>query len=117
VFPQTLYEYESRGIVLPNEAQDIFYSWSRFVTDDKNMEQARLAMLKRRDISIILSFEYLGDEFTKEVDQGRRLYKVRKGVKQQARFGNTLLQFLSLASVLLGITLIVIEPRLTRSRG
>ncbi|TMO57793.1 helix-turn-helix domain-containing protein [Pseudoalteromonas aurantia] len=116
VFPQSLYEYESRGVVLPNEPQDIFSSWSRFVPDDADKREAQRIMLKRRDISIVLSFEYLGDEFIKEVEQGRRLYRVGKDVKQQTRFGNTLLQFLGLACVLLGVALMIIEPRLTRSK-
>ncbi|MBQ4852779.1 helix-turn-helix domain-containing protein [Pseudoalteromonas sp. MMG012] len=116
VFPQTLYEYESRGVVLPNEAQDIFYSWSRFVPHDVDIQEVRRAMLKRRDISIILSFDYLGDEFIKEVELGRRLYKVSKDAKQQTRFGNTLLQFIGLTGALLGIALMLIEPRLTRNK-
>ncbi|TMP73371.1 hypothetical protein CWC05_22480, partial [Pseudoalteromonas ruthenica] len=90
--------------------------WSRFVPDDADKREAQRIMLKRRDISIVLSFEYLGDEFIKDVEQGRLLYRVGKDVKQQTRFGNTLLQFLGLACVLLGVALMIIEPRLTRSK-
>jgi len=83
VFNERYYQYESPGIVLKGEPNNIFYNWGDLI--DRSQEDHRkiftakkIEMTKRRDDVIYLSPINQGQRFTKEVVGGKREYHLDK---------------------------------------
>ena len=105
-FPERLYQYESRGVVLPGESAFVFTDWDEGIPDpvgsleqinqiwqkkaEKEQEMyQRLAQLSEQ------SFEYLGQYYIRTVEGGSRTFEY-KGANWVSRSGNTVLQLLGL---------------------
>lgn len=118
-FPERLYQYESRGVVLPGESAFVFTDWDEGIPDpvgsleqinqiwqkkaEKEQEMyQRLAQLTEQ------SFEYLGQYYIRTVDGGSRTFEY-KTPSRVSRTGNTVLQ-------LLGLFLMVFSAALSLGR-
>jgi transcriptional regulator with XRE-family HTH domain len=113
LLPETQYEYRSMGVVLEGEPEDIFRMWSRLTESKKEREEKSKEMLYRENIKNLITFDYQGSGFVVKDNNKRRKYDLIKETKQ-ARVGNMLMQFIGLFSAVLGLVLLVIEPKLSR---
>ena len=98
-FPERLYQYESRGVVLPGESAFVFTDWDQsysvFPSTDKEMQQKKKEMYQRLAQLTEQSFEYLGQYYIRTVDGGSRTFEY-KTPSRVSRTGNTVLQLLGL---------------------
>lgn len=111
-FPERLYQYESRGVVLPGESAFVFTDWDQsysvFPSTDKEMQQKKKEMYQRLAQLTEQSFEYLGQYYIRTVDGGSRTFEY-KTPSRVSRTGNTVLQ-------LLGLFLMVFSAALSLGR-
>jgi hypothetical protein len=110
---ETHFEYRSMGVILKGEPENIFRVWSRLTENRKEREVKAKEMLYRENIKTIITFDYQGNGFVVNDNEKRRKYDLIKETKQ-ARVGNMLMQFIGLFSAVLGLVLLVIEPKLSR---
>ncbi|CAB0151436.1 hypothetical protein PSI9734_01823 [Pseudidiomarina piscicola] len=101
LFDESIYEYESPGVVLPGEPQDIFALAPQLQNGSlSERHQAHVDILKRRDPKIRLLQDYRGAQFSQAIPEApndgfTRTYYLEK-THQRARWPNTLLQALGL---------------------
>ena len=104
-FPETLYSYESRGELEPEEPADYFYGgWRRalptthmgFPNQDlsEQLRAAENAQAQRVDYHFIRSFQPLENNFSKQLENGnRREYRAVVGQQRVTRAQNGWLMF------------------------
>jgi transcriptional regulator with XRE-family HTH domain len=110
------YQYESAGIVLPDEPKNIYANWNRLLDraqPDFNtvVDARRLEIAKRRNEKIYLSNDYLGEQFIQQVEGGRRFYRFdkEKVIPQQV---NAWLQIIGVFLFSTGVMGFILERRL-----
>ncbi len=116
LFDESIYEYESPGVVLPGEPQDIYHLGTQLQSGDlEERQQAHRELLKRRKSDILLLEDYRGDQFNQPIpnapnDSFTRTYYLEE-THQQPRWQNTLLQALGLFLGTFGLVLLIILLR------
>lgn len=85
IFSERHYEYESKGIILDGESEDVFSNWYSLIEVDtaKNddlVKRRRVEMKKREHESILLSPTHKGDHFVLAVKGGKRKYYLNKPI-------------------------------------
>ena len=81
VFPETMYEYMSEGVVLAGEPEDIFVAWRRLTDDSRDaFEQKQREMIARESVDILLLPGYAGQKFLNPVSGGSRFYRFQEPV-------------------------------------
>ena len=81
VFPETMYEYMSEGIVLAGEPEDVFVAWRRLTEDSRDaFEQKQRDMIARESVDILLLPAYAGKKFLTPVSGGSRFYRFQEPV-------------------------------------
>jgi len=114
LFRDVHYQYESQGVILAGEPNNIFSNWRRLLprsTVNKLIDAKALEMTKRRDDLIYLSAENLGDVFVVDVDGGKRRYRFDKEMLITQRI-NAWLQILGVLLFSAGIMGFVLERRM-----
>lgn len=105
-FPERLYQYESRGVVLPGESAFVFTDWDQnFPMLNSSAELIRQSMQKRAEKEQAMyqrlaqlteqSFEHKGEYYIRTVAGGSRTFEY-KSANRVSRIGNTVLQLLGL---------------------
>ncbi len=118
LFNETRYQYQSHGLVMIDEPDDIFSSWRHRIDTDGEagralMKERRLEMENRRDNSFLLTTENRGPEFTMVLENGKRHYffdneeRIPKPV-------NAWLQILGVLLVTSGLIGFVLEKRFNK---
>ncbi len=116
VFDEAIYEYESPGVVLPGEPQDIYFLTPQLQSGGlAERQEQHLEMLKRRNPKILLLSDYRGEQFNRPIpdavnDSFTRTYYLEE-THQQPRWQNTLLQALGLFLGTFGLVLLIILLR------
>ncbi|WP_064792467.1 helix-turn-helix domain-containing protein [Shewanella woodyi] len=118
LFNETRYQYESSGVALADEPDDIFSSWrNRMDTNGEDgrqlMRAKRLEMANRQDTHYLLSRENKGQSFVTDVTGGKRHYRLDKE-EQIPRQINAWLQIFGVLLLCSGIMGFVLERRLSR---
>ncbi|MGQ4277541.1 helix-turn-helix domain-containing protein [Pseudidiomarina sp. E22-M8] len=116
LFNESIYEYQSPGVVLPGESQDIYHLAPQL--SDGTLEerhQSHLDILKRRNPKILLLSEYRGEQFNRPIPEAAsdlftRTYYLEE-THQRPRWQNTLLQALGLFLGTFGLVLLLILLR------
>lgn len=85
LFSETLYIYESHGVVLEGEPNDVFERWHSLIPRDAEgrsslVDQKAREMQLRRDTTYHQSYQYLGDSFSHSVANGKRVFEFEKTV-------------------------------------
>lgn len=83
LFTGLKYQYESPGVVLPDEPKNIYSNWNRLLDRaqpgyDIVVATKRLEISKRKDEKVYLSNDYLGEHFIQQIEGGRRFYRFDK---------------------------------------
>ena len=114
VFDDSVYEYNSPGLVMPGERPDIFYAWHRlsFPTQDEKNAFAN-EMIKREDRKIQLLRHYRGEQFNEPIENApndgfTRTYYLKKTFAEP-RWQNTLMQALGLFFGVFGLVALLLE--------
>lgn len=102
LFGETVYVYESQGVIFDGEPNDIFSRWHSLVPRDienraKLVEQKAIEMQMRQDTKYHQSYEYLGDSFEHKVSDGRRIFHFDKTLTLE----RTINAWLKIAGVML----------------
>ena len=119
LFNETRYQYESQGLVLADEPNDIFSSWSRRIdTDGENgsalRKAKRLEMANRKDTHYLLIRENRGQSFVMNVEEGKRYYRL--GKEEQIPLSiNAWLQIFGVLLLCSGIMGFVLEKRFNKN--
>ncbi|BAJ00487.1 helix-turn-helix domain-containing protein [Shewanella violacea] len=119
LFDETRYQYESPGIILPGEANDIYSSWRNIISTDTREGRAevdarRIEMAKRRNEIILLTDENHGQYFVEESTMGKRQYLLDKKEKLP-RTINAWLQIIGVLLLCSGIMGFVLERRFNKT--
>ncbi len=116
VFTGLKYQYESSGVILPDEPKNIFANWRRLLDRTQPdyhtmIVKKELEIEQRRDGKILLSNDNLGEHFIQHVEGGRRFYRFdkEKVIPQQV---NAWLQIIGVFLFSAGILGFVLERRL-----
>ncbi|WP_440054563.1 helix-turn-helix domain-containing protein [Pseudoalteromonas sp. T1lg65] len=116
-FSMTHHEYVSEGVLKEGEPVNLYQKWDRLlIPHDKSADRDfRNEMYKqmslRKNSDFIISSEYLGEEFTREVAEGRRYYKY-EGQRVFERVENAWLQFFGVLFLSSGVMLSFLAHRL-----
>jgi len=118
LFNETRYQYQSHGLVMIDEPDDIFSSWSHRIDTDGETGRAlrkekRLEMENRRDNSFLLTMENRGPEFTVILENGKRHY-FYEGEERIPRAINAWLQILGVLLVTSGLIGFALEKRFNK---
>ena len=112
LFPDTQYNYLSKGIVLSGESKEIFSHYQqRHYKTGEEFRAANQKMTERLNEKYLLLSGYRGDIFNVPVDGGSRTYELR-GVKTDNRIENRFLMVFGLFAFLLGGAGFLLEKRL-----
>lgn len=118
-FPATLYSYESRGEIQPDEPADYFHGgWGRALTNsaefgNNEIRQAEAVQANRVEYHTLQSFQPLENNFTRDLDNGnRRAYRVLGSTTQVARPQNGWLMFFGIVLSVSGLIALVMLLRL-----
>lgn len=110
------YQYESSGVVLTDEPNNIFANWRRLLDRTKPdyhtaIAKKELEIEKRRDGNTFISSDYLGEHFIQQVEGGRRFYRFDKKrlIPQEV---NAWLQIIGVFLFSAGIFSFILERRL-----
>lgn len=110
------YQYESSGVILPDEPKNIFASWRRLLDRTQPdfhtvIAKKELEIEQRRNGKILLSNDHLGEQFIQQVEGGRRFYRFEKEkvIPQQV---NAWLQIIGIFLFSAGILVFLLERRL-----
>ena len=119
LFDETRYQYESPGIILPGEADDIYYSWRNVINTGTSEGRAavdarRIEMAKRRSEIILLTDVNRGQYFFEDSAMGKRQYRLDKKEKLP-RAINAWLQILGVLLLCSGIMGFVLEKRFNKA--
>lgn len=120
LFGERVFLYVSDGVVFEHEPDDIFDRWHQWIPRDaenhnKLMEQKKNEMKLREVQASAMHHEYLGPQFTKQVDTGRRVFRMQKEM-QVARPINAWLQTLGVMLFTAGILGLWFEHRMRKWR-
>lgn len=116
MFDESVYEYESPGVVLPGEPQDVFLHGPQLSNPFlEEQQKVRSEFLNRRDPKILLLTDYRGEQFNQPIesapnDHFSRTYYL-EDIHQKARWQNILLQALGLFLGTFGLMLTIIVLR------
>jgi len=118
LFNETHYQYQSHGLVMIDEPDDIFSSWRHRIDTDGEagralMKDKRLEMENRRDNSFLLTTENRGSEFTVMLENGKRHYFFDKEERIPEPV-NAWLQILGVLLVTSGLIGFVLERRFNK---
>ncbi|RTR30570.1 helix-turn-helix domain-containing protein [Shewanella atlantica] len=118
LFNESRFQYQSHGLVMIDEPDDIFSSWRHRIDTDGEagralMKEIRLEMENRRDNSFLLTTENRGPEFTVILEKGKRHYFFDKQ-EQLPRPVNAWLQIFGVLLVTSGLIGFVLEKRLNK---
>ncbi|WP_394391382.1 helix-turn-helix domain-containing protein [Shewanella woodyi] len=118
LFNETRYQYESHGVVLAGEPNDIFSTWRHRMDSNGEdgrqlMRAKRLEMANREDTHYLVFTEYREQEFMMDVTGGKRHYRLDKE-EQIPRQINAWLQIFGVLLLCSGIMGFVLERRLSR---
>jgi transcriptional regulator with XRE-family HTH domain len=105
------YYYNSLGVVLDDEPDGIFDSWSRFATDKIERKQLEMKIADRRAEHVLIITENRGKVFVEKIEGGRRQYHFQS----KEPFSNPINAWFKVLGVLLmsaGIMGFVLETRL-----
>lgn len=117
VFHEIKYQYNSRGIVLAGEPNDIFHEWSSLIDGSndkeyrKNRAKKKIEMAMRQDKSQLLEDVNQGAYFVVQVNGGKRLYYFDQN-QNVKHAGNAWLMILGVLLFSAGIMGFVLERRL-----
>ncbi|ABV38463.1 hypothetical protein Ssed_3859 [Shewanella sediminis HAW-EB3] len=112
LFSETRYQYQSHGLVMIDEPDDIFSSWPHRI-DRALMKERRLEMENRKDNSFLLTTENRGPEFTVILENGKRHYFFDKE-ERIPRAINAWLQILGVLLVTSGLIGFLLEKRFNK---
>ncbi|MFT6990435.1 MAG: transcriptional regulator with XRE-family HTH domain [Paraglaciecola sp.] len=119
IFYEIHYQYESKGIILGGESEDVFRSWRSLMEVEAAgnadlVRQRGLEMTKRQHETVLLSPIHKGKHFILTVDGGKRKYYYDKPIfiKQPI---NAWLQVFGVFLFSAGIMGFVLERRLFKS--
>lgn len=114
VFPETMHEYMSEGVVLAGEPEDIFVAWRRLSDDSREaFEQKQREMIARESVDILLLPEYAGKKFLNPVSGGSRFYRFQEPVAV-TRPVNGLFGMGGVVLLILGLLGLIFERRLLK---
>tara|TARA_R110000868_G_scaffold127937_4_gene335837 strand:+ start:168 stop:890 length:723 start_codon:yes stop_codon:yes gene_type:complete len=118
VFPELQYQYESEGVFVDGESEDIFHNWRRLMTvedaqDRAIVDQRQVEMQQRRHEHILLSPVNRGKHFVIPVEGGFRKYQLDTPTYVPQAI-NTWLQVLGVMLFVAGLMGFVLERRLFR---
>ena len=112
VFPETMYEYMSEGIVLAGEPEDVFVAWRRLTEDSRDaFEQKQREMIARESVDILLLPGYAGQKFLNPVSGGSRFYRFQEPVAV-TRPVNGLFGMGGVVLLIMGLLGLIFERRL-----
>lgn len=122
-FPGTLYSYESRGEIQPDEPADYYHGgWRRLFAEHsvvrnneaaEQIRQAETVQANRVEYHSLQSFQPLESNFTRHLDNGnRRVYRVLGATVQVARPQNGWLMFFGIVLSVSGLIALVMLLRL-----
>ena len=112
VFPETMYEYMSEGVVLAGEPEDIFVAWRRLTDDSRDaFEQKQREMIARESVDILLLPGYAGQKFLNPVSGGSRFYRFQEPVAV-TRPVNGLFGMGGVVLLIMGLLGLIFERRL-----
>ncbi len=105
-FPERLHQYESQGLVLPDESAFVFTDWDQnFPVLTGTGEEMKQSMQKKAEKEQLMyqrlaqltehSFEHKGEYYIRTVEGGSRTF-IYDGSHMVNRTGNTVLQLLGL---------------------
>ena len=116
LFPETQFNYLSRGVVLQGESKEVFrnYRHQHFESRDASLLREK-AMTKRLDEQYLLLSSYRGDTFNLPVEGGSRTYHLL-GDSTQARIENRYLAVGGILFALLGVFGFILEKKIAISR-
>ena len=86
LFSETVYLYESRGVIFDDEPNDVFRRW-RFMIDQSVPNASDLIDAKRLEMELRVSEHllqtevYRGEVFETKVESGRRYYKLDRTIE------------------------------------
>ena len=113
LFNQKLYQYESKGVVLAGEQEDIFNNWRSLVPRDMSADEiqhTRIKILQRHETDTLLLVDYRGEAFVKDVPEGRRYYNYL-GVRQNENNINAGFRIVGVLLFSMGIMGFVLERK------
>ena len=112
VFPETMYEYMSEGVVLAGEPEDIFVAWRRLTDDSRDaFEQKQREMIARESVDILLLPGYAVQKFLNPVSGGSRFYRFQEPVAV-TRPVNGLFGMGGVVLLIMGLLGLIFERRL-----
>ena len=116
LFSERMFLYISDGVVFEQEPDDIFDRWHSWIPRDaenhsKLTELKKNEMKLREDQQSVMQYEYLGPQFTKKVEDGRRVFRMTREL-QIARPINAWLQTLRVMLFASGVMLLWLEFRM-----
>ena len=115
IFPETHYNYHSKGVVLPNESKEIFHNYLEQEFESREaMRQKKTEMAQRLDEVYLLSSSYRGNIFNVSVEGGSRTYQLNHTVTMQ-RVENRYLAVSGLLLFLMGAFGFVLEKKFFRN--
>ncbi len=119
LFSETHYEYESPGVVLPGEPDNVFDNWMRLMTPEDASDRGKrdamaLTMEQRKDERTLLTTDYRGSNFTIVAEDGRRYYRLYKDL-QLERPINAWLQVFGVLLISGGAIGFLVERKLYRN--
>jgi len=110
LFSAVEYEYFSRGVVLDGEPFDYFENGAYSITPRDQHFQLRDKLAERYSPELIKTFSRNGDSFVKQVEDGRRHFKIN-GESKVTRVENNLLQLVGVFLFVAGLMGFVYERR------
>ncbi len=113
VFQETQFQYQSSGVINPDEPADVFRRWHRLLTpeqqkDDDFKARKALEMENRVDEKVKTLFEYAGPAFKVETENGYRYYQISRE-KAVSRPVNAWLQALAVLLFSCGVMGFILE--------
>jgi hypothetical protein len=124
-FPNKLYRYQSPGVILPGESEDIFSAYSKIlaqqqvaklITHEEMFRKMADFASKREQPLTVESPDNRGTVYYEAAENGRRRFELHKTTHVQAP-GNRILQYLGAIVVLAGFVGLFIEWRLRRLKN
>lgn len=115
MFSETVYQYESDGVVMMDEPKDIFRRWQLLMSvGDRSTKDAvfakRLEMQKRKDLKEIISPVHSGQQFEVDVEGGYRHYYLGREM-QVARPINAWLKVFGVMLFVTGLMGFILERK------
>lgn len=114
LFPETIYSYESKGIIFDGEPVDLYEGGLHRSTPDSSEFRKKKDELERRyNPHRLNTSENRGNAFTIAVVGGRRTYEIKADIDVE-RIGNAILQILGILLFSGGVMGFVYEFRMSK---